>query len=104
MLGVLGAMQHEQSEMMRCRPGTDRNSRRSRICGASFRAAPRARHGFAVSAIILLCTTPALAAGSVSAGRQKAMQCQTCHGLDGLSKLPDAPNIAGSPEPYLARQ
>jgi cytochrome c553 len=45
-----------------------------------------------------------LAAGSVGAGRQKAMQCQTCHGLDGLSKIPDSPNIAGSPEQYLARQ
>lgn len=44
------------------------------------------------------------AAGSVSAGRQKATACQTCHGLDGLSKLPDAPNIAGSPEQYLVRQ
>lgn len=32
------------------------------------------------------------------------MQCQTCHGLDGLAKIPDAPNIAGSPEPYLVRQ
>ena len=32
------------------------------------------------------------------------MQCQTCHGLDGLSKIPDSPNIAGSPEQYLARQ
>ena len=90
--------------MMRCRPGIARHSVRSRICGASLRAAPRAGHGFAVTAIILLCTTHAFAAGSVAAGRQKAQQCQTCHGLDGLSKLPEAPNIAGSPEPYLARQ
>ena len=48
-------------------------------------------------------TSPALAAGNVAAGRQKALACQTCHGLDGLSKLPDAPNIAGSPEGYLAK-
>jgi cytochrome c553 len=47
---------------------------------------------------------PAHAAGDIKAGRQKALQCQTCHGLDGLSKLPEAPNIAGSPEPYLAKQ
>jgi cytochrome c553 len=46
----------------------------------------------------------ASAAGNVAAGRQKALQCQTCHGLDGLSKIPDAPNIAGSPEQYLERQ
>lgn len=30
--------------------------------------------------------------------------CQTCHGLDGLSKIPDAPNIAGQPEPYIIAQ
>jgi len=48
--------------------------------------------------------SPAFAAGDVKAGRQKALQCQTCHGLDGLSKIPEAPNIAGNPEPYLAKQ
>ena len=31
------------------------------------------------------------------------MACQTCHGLDGLSKIPDAPNLAGQPEPYLVK-
>ena len=30
-------------------------------------------------------------------------QCQTCHGLDGLSKLPEAPSLAGQPEPYLVK-
>jgi cytochrome c553 len=49
-------------------------------------------------------THSAYAAGNVKAGRQKALQCQTCHGLDGLSKLPEAPNIAGNPEPYLVKQ
>ena len=44
------------------------------------------------------------AAGDVKAGRAKAMMCQACHGLDGLSKTPDAPNIAGQPEPYLVAQ
>jgi cytochrome c553 len=43
------------------------------------------------------------AAGDVSAGRRKALQCQTCHGLDGLSKLPEAPNLGGQPEPYLVK-
>lgn len=41
-------------------------------------------------------------AGDPKAGRQKALQCQTCHGLtDGLSKLPEAPNLAGQVEVYL---
>ena len=52
----------------------------------------------------LFANGSALAAGDVKAGRQKALQSQTCHGLDGLSKLPEAPNIAGSPELYLAKQ
>jgi cytochrome c553 len=43
------------------------------------------------------------AAGNARNGRQKALQCQTCHGLDGLSKLPEAPHIAGQPEPYLVK-
>lgn len=43
-------------------------------------------------------------AGDVKAGRAKAMMCQACHGLDGLSKTPDAPNIAGQIESYLVAQ
>jgi cytochrome c553 len=42
-------------------------------------------------------------AGDIAAGRRKALACQTCHGLDGLSKLPDAPHLAGQPEPYLVK-
>jgi len=42
-------------------------------------------------------------AGDIAAGRKKAAQCQACHGLDGLSKLPVAPNLAGQPEPYLIK-
>ena len=42
-------------------------------------------------------------AGDAKAGRQKALQCQTCHGLDGQAKLPDAPNLAGQGEIYLAK-
>jgi cytochrome c553 len=53
---------------------------------------------------MIVSTSNTSAAGNVSAGRQKALQCQTCHGLDGLSKLPEAPNIAGDPEQYLVRQ
>lgn len=37
------------------------------------------------------------------AGRSKAVACQACHGLDGLSKHPEAPNLAGQVENYLAK-
>jgi cytochrome c553 len=43
------------------------------------------------------------AAADVKAGRQKALQCQTCHGLDGQAKLPDAPNLAGQGDIYLVK-
>ena len=42
-------------------------------------------------------------AGDVAAGRRKALACQACHGFDGLSKLPDAPHLAGQPERYLVK-
>ena len=38
------------------------------------------------------------------AGRAKAQMCQACHGIDGISKVPDAPNIAGQVEGYLVTQ
>ena len=52
---------------------------------------------------LLVPASEAFAAGNVTTGRQKALQCQTCHGLDGLSKLPEAPNLGGQPEPYLVK-
>jgi cytochrome c553 len=54
-------------------------------------------------AVLPLAADASNAAGDVAAGRRKALQCQTCHGLDGLSKVPDAPHLAGQPERYLAK-
>ena len=56
-----------------------------------------------IAAIIVMLATAAQAAGDAAAGRRKALACQTCHGLDGLSKRPEAPNLAGQSEPYLAK-
>ena len=63
---------------------------------------PRAMRLIAV-AVVLLATAVPSAAGDVAAGRRKALACQACHGLDGLSKLPDAPHLAGQPERYLVK-
>jgi cytochrome c553 len=41
------------------------------------------------------------AQGDVKAGRAKAQKCEACHGLDGLSKIAEAPNLAGQNEQYL---
>ncbi len=48
--------------------------------------------------------TDAAHAADAKAGRKKAQMCAACHGIDGLSKMPMAPNIAGSPEMYLEKQ
>jgi len=36
--------------------------------------------------------------------RETAKQCATCHGYDGLARIPTAPNIAGSSRQYLETQ
>lgn len=51
----------------------------------------------------LLAPGTSLAAGDPKAGRKKALQCQTCHGLDGVSKLPEAPHLSGQVETYLVK-
>ena len=60
------------------------------------------RTKFALSILVLTAAViPAHAAGDAAAGKKKASQCQTCHGMDGLSKLPEAPNLAGQTAYYL---
>ena len=54
-------------------------------------------------AALALAAAPA-SAGDPGAGREKARQCQTCHGIDGLAKIPEAPHIAGESELYLRTQ
>jgi cytochrome c553 len=56
----------------------------------------------ALAAAAAVLTAP-VHAQDVKAGQRKAIACQTCHGMDGLSRLPDAPNIAGHPAPYIER-
>lgn len=55
-------------------------------------------------AALLIVHGPAQA-GDVKAGRAKAERvCGVCHGLDGLSKIAEAPNLAGQNERYLIEQ
>ena len=66
-------------------------------------------HASLVAAVAVMATAVSSAgvtpvhAADIAAGRAKAVLCQTCHGMDGLSKLPDAPHIAGQPEGYLVK-
>jgi cytochrome c553 len=58
------------------------------------------------SVCVIVVTVIGVACASaqdVKAGRQVALGCQGCHGMDGLSKQPDAPNLAMQPEIYLLK-
>ncbi len=59
---------------------------------------------FALGALVLAGLPQGAAAADAAAGRKKARQCQTCHGIDGIAKIPIAPHIAGESEIYLATQ
>jgi cytochrome c553 len=52
---------------------------------------------------LTLASPSAWAEGDAKAGAQKikALQCISCHGRDGVSKLPEAPNLAGQVQEYL---
>jgi cytochrome c553 len=70
---------------------------------ADLKAALLAIHVLA-SVCLLVASGSVCRAGDVKAGRAKALMCQACHGMDGLSKAPDAPNIAAHIEPYIIAQ
>ncbi|MDR5753353.1 MULTISPECIES: cytochrome c [unclassified Caballeronia] len=57
----------------------------------------------AVIAACAVSTAGVAFAADVKAGRAKAVQCQACHGIDGLAKIPEAPNLAGQTEEYLVK-
>jgi cytochrome c553 len=57
----------------------------------------------AAAVFVALAGADGADAQDVAAGRRKAVACQTCHGMDGIAKLPDAPHLAGQPAPYLVR-
>ncbi|HET9670954.1 MAG TPA: cytochrome c [Rhodanobacteraceae bacterium] len=63
---------------------------------------PLAAALFGAAAVV--CASGLAQAGDTKAGRARAQLCQTCHGIDGMSKVPDAPNIAGQVEGYIVTQ
>ncbi|MFQ6007258.1 MAG: c-type cytochrome [Woeseia sp.] len=65
-----------------------------------------ARTGLAVLVLLGVVAWAAnpTAAGELAAGRKKAAACRACHGMDGLSRQPNAPHIAGQIDFYLREQ
>ncbi len=53
-------------------------------------------------AMLLAAGLPALAAsGDADVGRKKSTPCAACHGQNGVSPMPDFPNLAGQYADYL---
>jgi cytochrome c553 len=55
-------------------------------------------------ALVALTLGQTVWAGNADIGKSKATPCATCHGLNGMSTLNEAPNLAGQPEIYLIEQ
>ena len=60
--------------------------------------------GATLIALAAICAGGAANAADAAAGREKAQMCVVCHGLDGIAKVPDAPNLAGESAIYTTRQ
>ena len=56
---------------------------------------------FAVIALSLV-TVPAFA-GNPDAGKSRATLCISCHGQNGISPIPNYPNLKGQNEQYLVK-
>jgi cytochrome c553 len=57
-----------------------------------------------IGAVILAVASALLTPGAIGAtAPEKTQTCVVCHGEDGLSKIPNAPHIAGQPEMYLVK-
>jgi cytochrome c553 len=61
------------------------------------------RLSLALALLLGSAPIPALAA-DLTGAKAKAKMCAACHGIDGIAKVADAPNLAGNGELYLARQ
>jgi len=72
----------------------------------------RRSRGLALAALVALLTGGAAWAdgeggapvGDPAQGRKAAGMCRTCHGLDGIARIPIAPHIGGESAGYLAAQ
>ena len=57
----------------------------------------------AVIAAASLSAAPAFAAGDAAAGKAKSVTCAACHGADGISAIPNYPNLKGQKEAYIVK-
>ena len=50
-----------------------------------------------------LCLSPVLVAADLANGKALSAQCSACHGKNGLSRDPEAPNLAGLSALYIEK-
>lgn len=58
----------------------------------------------ALASLILVALALPAQAADPAAGKEKAAKCRTCHGIDGIAKIPVAPNLAGESPIYIETQ
>lgn len=56
---------------------------------------------FSLGAVLVLVSGQALANGNIARGKQKAVTCFACHGVDGNAVDPQYPRLAGQYDEYL---
>jgi cytochrome c553 len=63
----------------------------------------RAALSLALTAMVAVSAALAHAQGDAEAGKAKSAVCAGCHGADGISPMPIAPNLAGQKEAYFIK-
>jgi cytochrome c553 len=67
--------------------------------------AARRRWGRRLGAgVLALAGAAAALADGTDAQRQKAAVCESCHGIEGRSTVPDTPSLAGQPKQFVTTQ
>ena len=49
-------------------------------------------------------SAPPSTAGDAAAGKKIVGRCAVCHGMDGIGRMPDVPNVAGESTIYLTKR
>ncbi len=62
------------------------------------------RFVLSLSISIFLAMSLPVQAGDLANGKKLSRKCSMCHGRDGLSKDPEAPNLAGMSKLYMTKQ
>ena len=57
-----------------------------------------------VAGLALLAAGAAIAADAAAGKKKVQGTCAVCHGLDGIAKNPEAPNLAGENPTYIIKQ